>query len=209
MTTAALAAVLAAIQPVVTRAGRIALAGYRGLAREVYALDLRQFASWCRTRSVALSAVRRAGIEAFARELDAMGRARAAARRLSAIAGSCKYAAGEDLRERAPAVPARRPRADCESRAACRGPWRTRCARGSGRARAAARARADLGARPERAAGLRGHRCRHQHLGLERGHRTVTITGTGGTVVIIARADRPGARPGHRRTHRGTGVPGR
>ena len=118
MTTAALAAVLAAIQPVVTRAGRIALAGYRGLAREVYALDLRQFASWCRTRSVALSAVRRAGIEAFARELDAMGWARAAARRLSAIAGSCKYAAGEDLRGRAPAVPARRPRAGCESRAA-------------------------------------------------------------------------------------------
>jgi hypothetical protein len=29
------------------------LAGYRGLTREAYTLDLRQFAAWCRTRSLA------------------------------------------------------------------------------------------------------------------------------------------------------------
>jgi integrase/recombinase XerD len=92
--------VLATIQPVFTDAERIALAGflagYRGLTREAYTLDLRQFASWCRTRSLALFAVRRADIEGFARELEAMGRARATVtRRLSTIAGFYRYA---DLR---------------------------------------------------------------------------------------------------------------
>ena len=52
MSTAAPSAVLATIQPVFTDAERVALAGflagYRGLTREAYALDLRQFASWCR-----------------------------------------------------------------------------------------------------------------------------------------------------------------
>jgi site-specific recombinase XerD len=51
------------------------VAGYRGLTREAYALDLRQFASWCRGRSLALFAVRRADIEGLARDLKAMGRA--------------------------------------------------------------------------------------------------------------------------------------
>jgi hypothetical protein len=43
---------------------------YRGLTREAYALDLRQFTAWCRSRSLALFAVRRADIEGFARELE-------------------------------------------------------------------------------------------------------------------------------------------
>jgi integrase/recombinase XerD len=47
MTTAVPSAALATIQPVITDAERIAfagfLAGYRGLTREAYALDLRQF----------------------------------------------------------------------------------------------------------------------------------------------------------------------
>ena len=47
MTTAAPSAAIAMIQPVFTDAERIApagfLAGYRGLTREAYALDLRQF----------------------------------------------------------------------------------------------------------------------------------------------------------------------
>jgi site-specific recombinase XerD len=92
MTTATPTAALATIQPVFTHAERVALAGflagYRGLTREACALDLRQFASWSRTRSVVLFAVRRAGIEAFARDLEAMGQARATVTwRLSAIAG--------------------------------------------------------------------------------------------------------------------------
>ena len=77
MTTVTPSTALVTIQPAFTDAERVALAGflagYRGLTREAYALDLRQFASWCRIRSVALFAVRRADIEGFARDLEAAG----------------------------------------------------------------------------------------------------------------------------------------
>ena len=79
MTTAAPSTALATIQPAFTDPERLALAGYlagyRGLTREAYALDLRQFATWCRARRLGLFAVRRADIESFARELEARGRA--------------------------------------------------------------------------------------------------------------------------------------
>jgi len=93
MTTAAPSTALATIQPIFTDAERLALAGflagYRGLTREAYALDLRQFTSWCRARSLNLFAVRRADIESFARDLEVRGRARATVtRRLCTIAGS-------------------------------------------------------------------------------------------------------------------------
>jgi hypothetical protein len=42
------------------------LAGYRGLTREAYTLDLRQFTASCRLRSLSLFSVRRADIEAIA-----------------------------------------------------------------------------------------------------------------------------------------------
>jgi Phage integrase, N-terminal SAM-like domain len=85
-------AALVPIPPAFSDSERLALAGflagYRGLTREAYALDLRQFTSWCRIRSLALFSVRRADIEGFARELEARGRARATVtRRLSTIAG--------------------------------------------------------------------------------------------------------------------------
>ena len=80
MITAAPSTALATIQPIFTDAERLALAGflagYRGLTREAYALDLRQFTSWCRARSLNLFAVRRADIESFARDLEIRGRAR-------------------------------------------------------------------------------------------------------------------------------------
>jgi hypothetical protein len=100
MTTAAPSTALATIQPAFTDAERLALAGYlagyRGLTREAYALDLRQFATWCRARSLNLFAVRRADIESFARDLEARGRARATVtRRLCTIAGFYKYAVEE------------------------------------------------------------------------------------------------------------------
>ena len=54
-------AALVPIQPAFTDAERLALAGflagYRGLTREAYALDLRQFTTWCRVRSLSLFAV--------------------------------------------------------------------------------------------------------------------------------------------------------
>jgi Phage integrase, N-terminal SAM-like domain len=116
------------------------LAGYRGLTREAYALDLRQFTSWCRSRSLSLFSVRRAGIESFARQLEASGRARAAVtRRLSTIAGFCKYAVEEELLDhspmsggRGPATSLMRPRWTVTSPARCWWPpgsarlWSTR-----------------------------------------------------------------------------------
>jgi len=81
MTGTAPTAALVPIQPVFSDTERLALAGflagYRGLTREAYALDLRQFTSWCRARSLNLIAVRRADIGGFARDLEARGRARA------------------------------------------------------------------------------------------------------------------------------------
>lgn len=71
MTATTSSTALATIQPTFTDAERLALAGflagYRGLTREAYTLDLRQFTGWCRARSLPLFSVRRADIETFAR----------------------------------------------------------------------------------------------------------------------------------------------
>jgi len=52
---------LVPVQPTFTDAERLALAGflagYRGLTREAYTLDLRQFTGWCRARSLASTEV--------------------------------------------------------------------------------------------------------------------------------------------------------
>ena len=96
-TTPSTSTAVATVRPVFSESERFALAGYlagyRGLTREACTLDLRQFAGWCRDRSLPLFCVRRADIETFARELEDKGRARASVtRRLSAIARFCKYA---------------------------------------------------------------------------------------------------------------------
>ena len=57
-TTSSPSAVIAVAEPVFSNAERLALAGFlagcTGLTREAYALDLRQFAAWCHTRSLSL-----------------------------------------------------------------------------------------------------------------------------------------------------------
>ena len=195
MTTAVPSTALATIQPVFTDAERLALAGflagYRGLTREAYALDLRQFTTWCRARSLSLFAVRRADIEYFARDLEARGRARATVtRRLCTIAGFYRYAVEEELLYHSPAAHVRRPRVDYESHAV-------------------ALDRSELGTLLV-AAGL-GPPCEHalisllalnglrvseatgadiEHLGLERGHRTLTITRKGGKIFTVPLAPR-------------------
>ena len=67
----------ATIRPAFTGAERLALAGflagYRGLAKEAYTLDLRQFTTWCRARSLSLFAVRRADIDCVADLTDPGG----------------------------------------------------------------------------------------------------------------------------------------
>jgi integrase/recombinase XerD len=181
MTTAAPSTALATIQPVFTDAERLPLAGflagYRGLTREAYALDLRQFTTWCRAHSLNLSAVRRADIESFARELEAKGRARTTVtRRLCTIAGFYKYAVEEELLDHSAAARVRRPRVDYESHAI--GLDRNEFG--------ALLVAAGLGPPPEHALisllALNGLRVSEAtgadigHLGLDRGHRTLTIT---------------------------------
>ena len=69
------------------------LAGYGGLTREAYQLDLRQWAQWCTEHHVRLFGARRADIEGFGRQLEVCGRARATvARRLCTIAYFYRYA---------------------------------------------------------------------------------------------------------------------
>jgi hypothetical protein len=114
--------VVAIAEPVFTSQERLALAGflagYTGLTREAYALDLRQYATWCQQRHVRLFEARRADIECFARDLEARGRARATVtRRLCTIAGLYRYAVEEDLLDHSPAAHVRRPRLDYESHA--------------------------------------------------------------------------------------------
>jgi integrase/recombinase XerD len=115
MATTSTSTAVATVEPVFTEPERLALAGflagYTGLTREAYALDLRQYANWCQQRHLRLFQARRADIECFARDLEARGRARATiTRRLCTIAGFYKYAVEEELLDRSPppmsAVPA-------------------------------------------------------------------------------------------------------
>ena len=195
MTTAIRSTALATIQPVFTDPERLALAeflaGYRGLTREAYALDLRQFTSWCRARSLNLFAVRRAGIESFARDLEAKGHARATVTcRLCTIAGFCKYAVEEELPRALPGRPVRRPRLDYESHATALdrnelGALLVAAGLGSASEHALISVLALNGLRVSEATGAD-----IEHLGLERGHRTLTITRKGGKVVTIPLAPR-------------------
>src|SRR5262249_22437729 len=121
-TTTPSAAALVPVAPVFTNTERLALAGflagYSGLTRQAYELDLRQYASWCSLHHLRLFQARRADIECFARDLEARGRARATiTRRLCTIAGLYRYAVEEALLEPSPAAHVRRPRLDYESHA--------------------------------------------------------------------------------------------
>ncbi len=195
MTTAAPSTALATIQPAFTDAERVALAGflagYRGLTREAYALDLRQFTIWCRARSLPLFAVRRADIEGFARELEARGRARATVtRRLCTIAGFYRYAVEEELLEHSPAAHVRRPRLDYESHAVALdrnelGALLVAAGLGPPLEHALISLLALNGLRVSEATGAD-----IEHMGPERGHRTLTITRKGGKVVTIPLAPR-------------------
>ena len=195
MTTTAPSTALVTIQPAFTDPERLALAGflagYRGLTREAYALDLRQFTTWCRARCLAFFSVRRADIESFARDLEARGRARATVtRRLCTIAGFYRYAVEEELLEHSPAAHVRRPRVDYESHA-------TALDRNELGALLVA---AGLGPPAEHALislpALNGLRVSEatgtdiEALSVERGHRTLVITCKGGKVVTIPLAPR-------------------
>jgi Phage integrase, N-terminal SAM-like domain len=195
MITTTPSAALVPTAPVFTSTERLALAGflagYTGLTREAYELDLRQYAGWCQQHLLRLVQARRADIECFARDLEARGRARATiTRRLCTVAGFYRYAVEEDLLDHSPAAHVRRPRLDYESHA-------------TGRDRnelGALLVAAGLGPPAEHALisllALNGLRVSEatgaeiQALGVERGHRTLVITRKGDKVITSLTAYR-------------------
>ncbi len=195
MTTTIPSAALMPAVPVFSNTERLALAGflagYSGLTREAYGLDLRQFASWCHQHHLRLFSARRSDIECFARDLEARGRARATiTRRLCTVAGFYRYAVEEELLDHSPAVHVRRPRLDYESHAT--GLDRNEVGAllvAAGLGPAADHALISLlalnGLRVAEATG-----CDIESLGLERGHRTLAIIRKGGKRVTIPLAPR-------------------
>jgi integrase/recombinase XerD len=189
-TTPSTSTAIVATRPLLSSAERLALAGflagYTGLTREAYALDLRQFTSWCQLHDLRLFQARRADIECFARDLEARGRARATVtRRLCTIAGFYRYAVEEELLDHSPAAHVRRPRLDYESHAT--GMDRNELGAllvAAGLAGAAEHALISLlalnGLRVSEATGAD-----IESLSTERGHRTLTITRKGGKAVTI------------------------
>jgi len=155
---------LATIQPAFTDAERLALAGflagYRGLTHDAYTLDLRQFTAWCRARSLPLFSVRRADIETFARDLEAKGRACATVTRRLCTIAGCCKYAVEEELLVAAGL-------------------------GPPAEHAMISLLALNGLRVSEATGAD-----IEHLGLERGHRTLVITRKGGKVVTIPLAPR-------------------
>lgn len=170
---------------------RGSFAGYRDLTRDAYALDLRQFSIWCEQHNLRLFSVRRPDIECYARDLEARGRTRATvARRLSTVAGFYRYAEEEGLLERSPAVHVRRPRLDYESHATGLdrnevGALLVAAGLASAREHALVSLLAINGLRVSEALGAQ-----IDQLGIERGHRTLTITRKGGKIVTIPLAPR-------------------
>lgn len=195
MTTTASSTAVAVVDPQFSDSERYALAaflaGYRGPTRDAYALDLRQFATSCGNHNLRLFDVRRADIECFARDLEALGRARATvARRLCTVAGFYRYAEEEGVLARSPAVHVRRPRLDYASNAT--GLDRNEVGAllvAAGLASATEHALISLlainGLRVSEATGAD-----IEALGLERGHRTLVILRKGGKIVTIPLAPR-------------------
>jgi integrase/recombinase XerD len=195
MATTSTSTAVATVEPVFTESEQLTLAGflagYTGLTREAYALDLRQFASWCAQHHIGLFQARRADIECFARDLEARGRARATiTRRLCTVAGFYRYAVEEELLDHSPAAHVRRPRLDYESHATGLdrnelGSLLVAAGLGLPAGHALISLLALNGLRVSEAVGAG-----IEALGVERGHRTLTVTRKGGKVVTVPLAPR-------------------
>lgn len=167
------------------------LSGYSGLTRDAYSLDLRQFAIWCRQLELNLFDTKRMHIEAFARDLEARGRSRATiARRLCTVTCFYRYAEQEGLIEHSPAVHVRRPRLDYESHAVGLdrnelGAMLVAAGLAGARDHALIALLAMNGLRVSEAAGAN-----IEQLGMERGHRTLTVLRKGGKTVTMPMSPR-------------------
>jgi integrase/recombinase XerD len=167
------------------------LAGYSGLTRDAYSLDLRQYATWCTEHRLPIFGARRADIEHFGRHLEGLGRARATvSRRLCTITCFYRYAEQEGLIDHSPAVHVRRPRLDYESHATGLdrnevGAMLVAAGLAGARDHALISLLALNGLRVSEATGADIDK-----LGLERGHRTLRILRKGGKIVMVPLAPR-------------------
>ncbi|MDA8267025.1 MAG: site-specific integrase [Actinomycetota bacterium] len=167
------------------------LGGYRGLTRDAYGLDLRQFVAFCDRRHLQLFEVRRSDIETFGRELEVKGRATATiARRLCTVTAFHRYAEQEDLNAHSPAVHVRRPRTDYESHAIGLdrnevGTLLVAAGLGPATAHAWISLLALNGLRVSEAIGAD-----IETLRVQRGHRTLAVLRKGGKTAMLPRAPR-------------------
>lgn len=167
------------------------LAGFGESTRNAYGLDLWQWVQRCRSHDLRVFEARRAHIELYARWLEERGRARdTVARRLSTITGFYRYCVEEELIPRSPATHIRRPKLNYESNAVGLdrnelGMFLVQAGLSGGRDHALACLLALNGLRSSEALNSD-----IQDLGLERGHRTLTITRKGGKIVTIPLAPR-------------------
>lgn len=167
------------------------LGGYRGLTGDAYAPDLRQFVAFCDRRRLQLFEVRRSDIETFSRELEVRSRATATiARCLCTVTGFYLYAEEEGPNSHSPAVHVRRPRIGYESHAIGLdrnevGALLVAAGLGPGAEHALISLLALNGLRVSEAIGAD-----IEALGVERGHRTLTILRKGGKTVTIPLAPR-------------------
>ena len=159
--------------------------------RQAHTLDLRQFTTWCLQHQRHLFDARRVDIEMFARSLEDAGRARATvARRLCTVAGFYRYAVDEGVLERSPAAHVRRPRLDYESHVAHLdrnevGALLVAAGLSNARDHALVSLLALNGLRVSEALGAD-----IGALGLERGHRTLTVLRKGGKIATMPLAPR-------------------
>jgi len=163
------------------------LARYSGSTRSGYACDLRAWFAWCADRSLEVLSVRRVHIELYARWMEEdQHLARATiGRRLSTVVGFHRFAVVDGYMADSPAQHVRRPKIDTESTTL----GLDRMELGAFLAQAAASGPMDhalacllglLGLRVSEACSID-----IEHLGTERGHRTVTVVGKGAKVAVI------------------------
>lgn len=164
------------------------LARYGEPTRSGYACDLRAWFAWCDQAGLGVFEAQRPHIEVFARQLEESGRlARSTVKkRLSTIAGFYKFAAIDGYILRSPAEHVRRPQVDNESttlgldRMELGGFLATAAATGNVMDHALACLLGLLGLRVSEACSIN-----IEHLGQDRGHRTVRVVGKGHKFAVI------------------------
>lgn len=162
------------------------LARYREPTRSGYGFDLQCFFRWCDGAGLKVFDAKRPHLEVFARQLEESGLARSTVkRRLSTVAGFYRFAMIDGYIPSNPAEYVRRPKVDNESTTLGLdrmelGGFLAAAAGATPMEHALACLLALLGLRVSEACGID-----IEHLGAERGHRTVTVLGKGSKLAIL------------------------